>query len=176
MRFSFFLGFLVQIAVCCSPEAFLTRQQFLIELITFPDSCYVLDLKCQLIADPNNQMPINEESTQMSIMLAFFDELDCFDGSRANDLIPLLHLVDILATTSYFKPLISIRNTFPKDTIGPRLDLKHNCLQSAAKSQVPQCTPNPFPNCPKVQCQSQCTLSRVPITIFRPSLHSSSWS
>ena len=53
----------------------------------------------------------------MLIMLAFFDELDCFGGPRPNDSIPLLHLMDVLAATTYFNRLPSIRNTFPKDTI-----------------------------------------------------------
>ena len=70
----------------------------------------------------------------MSNMLAFFDGLDCFRGPRPNDSIPLLYLVDILAAMSWFNPLLYIRNTFFKDIIRPKLDVKHNCLQSAARA------------------------------------------
>ena len=58
----------------------------------------------------------------MSIMLAFFDERDCFGGPRPNDSIPLLYLVDVLAVTSYFYFLPSIRNT--RDTIRPKTGFK----------------------------------------------------
>ena len=111
-------------------------------------------------------------------MLAFFDELDCFGGSRPNDWIPLLYLVDILAATSCFIPFISIWNRFPKDTIRPKLEFEHNCLQSSAKAQLSKYTTNPVPNRPIVQCQSPSVhFPRVPITTCRPRLHSSccSW-
>ena len=114
----------------------------------------------------------------MSIMLAFFDELDCFDGPRPNDSILLLYLVDMLAATSHFKPFLSIRNTFPRDTIRPKLELKHNCLLSAAKAQLPEYTTNPVPNRPIIQYQSpRVPFPRVPITNCRPSLYGSrsSW-
>ena len=110
----------------------------------------------------------------MSVMLAFFDRLDCCGGPRPNDSISLLHLTDILAATPYFKPLISIRNTFPKDTIRPKQELNHSCRQSAAKAQLPEDTANPVPNRPIVQYQSPSVhFPRVSITNCRPSLHNS---
>ena len=60
----------------------------------------------------------------MSIMLAFFDELDCFGGPRPNDTIPLLNLVDIRAAMSLFSPLLSISNMLPQDTIRPKTGIE----------------------------------------------------
>ena len=87
-------------------------------------------------------------------MLSFFDRLDCFGGPRPNDSILLLYLVDMLAATSHFKPLPSIRITFTKDTIRPTTGIEARLSQRAAKAQLPEYTTNPVPNCPIVQYQS----------------------
>ena len=72
----------------------------------------------------------------MSIMLAFFDGFDRFDGHFR------------------FKTLLSIRNTFTKDTIRPKTGIEAQLPQGAVKAQLPEYTPNPVPNRPIVQCQS----------------------
>ena len=47
-----------------------------------------------------------------------------------------------------------LRIRFPRKQVVPKLELKHSCLQIAAKAQLPEYTTTPVSNCPIVQCQS----------------------
>ena len=121
-------------------------------------------------AQPSNRSPILKESTQQCRLWL----------PSLTNLIFSVHLVPMTRFFSFTRWICLQRCLFfqsgirfPRIQFVPKLELKHTCLQSAAKAQLPEYTPNPVPNCPIVQYQSPSVhFPRVPISNCRPSLRS----
>ena len=106
-------------------------------------------------AQPNIQLPINEVSTQYyRLCLPSFTNLIVYvDLTRMTPSLGFsvwIYLQRRLTSNLCFQ----LRIRFPRKQVVPKMELKHNCLQIAAKDQLPEYTTNPVSNCPIVQCQS----------------------
>ena len=123
------------------------------------------------IAQPNIELPINEESTQYCRLClpSLIVAVDLVRMTRSLCFSWWIYLQRRLTSNICFQ----LRIRFPKKQVVPKLELKHNCLQIAAKAHLPEYTTNPIPIRPIVQCQIPSVL--FTITNCRPSLHGSRW-